>query len=63
MNNLQESMREAEQLRRDSEHLPEFIEELWLQNEDEDQLWFMDAEERQREYRDEADTLAGLWRF
>lgn len=63
MNNLQQSLVEAEWLRRESEHLRHEDDPLLFNEEFEDQPWLLEAEERQREYRDEADTLAGLLRF
>lgn len=63
MNNLQQSLVEAEWLRRKNEHLRYEDNPLLVNEELEDQPWLLEAEERQREYRDEADTIAGLRRF
>lgn len=67
MDNLQQSLVEAEELRRDayarwledraSEHLLDF------DANDDDLDWLLEAEERQREYRDEMDTVAKLLQF
>lgn len=63
MKNLQQSMLDAEWLRREDEHLRYEDNPLLVNEELEDQPWLLEAEERQREYRDEADTFAGLLRF
>lgn len=66
MDNLQQLLVEAEELRRDTYR-------RWLKDRaskhlldldaDDDLDWLFEAEERQREYRDEMDTVARLLQF